>query len=381
MKIIFTGGGSGGHFYPIIAVAQAVKKLVREKQLIEPDLYYFSPTPYNPGLLYDVGLQYKKTTAGKMRRYFSLLNILSWFKTAWGALSALLDVFDIYPDVVFGKGGFGSFPALFAAKLLRIPAVIHESDTVPGRVNKWAGKFAARIAISYPEAAKYFGDAESKGRVAYTGQPVRRAILEPVTNGAHRFFGFEERIPTVLVLGGSLGSEIINGAIMDALAKLVENYQIIHQTGAGNFKVMEETADAILLNSKFRARYKPFAYLNNLEQQMGAGAALVIISRAGSTIFEIACWGKAGIIIPITDSNGDHQKKNAFSYAGSGAASVIEERNLTPNILLAEIKRIIDDSSLRQKMESAAKAFFKPDADLAIAKELLSIALSHEELE
>ena len=381
MKIIFTGGGSGGHFYPIIAVVEAVKRLVKEKKLLAPDLYYFSPEPYNPGLLYDLGLEYKKTTAGKMRRYFSLLNLTDFFKTVWGVISALLDVFDIYPDVVFGKGAYGSFPTLLAARILRIPVVIHESDAAPGRVNRWAGKFASHIAISYPEASKYFRDAEKKGKVLHSGQPVRGAMREPISNGAHRFFEFEEGIKTILVLGGSQGSEIINSAILDVLPKLAENYQIIHQAGNANLKVVAETAEAILLNHKFKKRYKVFGYLNNLEQQMAAGAADLVLSRAGSTIFEIASWGKASIIIPITDSNGDHQKKNALAYAASGACSVIEEANLTPNVLFAEIKRIMDDSALYQKMEIAAKQFFKPDADLLLARLLLQIALSHEELE
>jgi UDP-N-acetylglucosamine--N-acetylmuramyl-(pentapeptide) pyrophosphoryl-undecaprenol N-acetylglucosamine transferase len=380
MKIIFTGGGSGGHFYPVIAVAQAVNKLVKEEHLIKPDMYFFSNNPYNPGLLYDLGIEYKKTTAGKLRQYFSILNFFDLFKTVWGAIGALLDVFDIYPDVVFGKGGYSSFPTLLAARVLHIPVMIHESDSVPGRVNKWAGKFAYRVAISYPEAAKHFPEAEKASKIAITGQPVQRAILQPITNGAHNFFGFEEGIPTILILGGSQGSEIINSAIMDALPKLVENYQVLHQTGQGNFKVVQETADAILLNNKYANRYKPMAYLNNLELQMASGAASVIISRAGSTIFEIAAWGKASIIIPISDSNGGHQKRNAFAYAGAGAASVIEETNLTSNILFSEVKRIIDDTSLREKMEHGAKAFWKPDADETIAKEILAIGLSHDEL-
>lgn len=380
MKIIFTGGGSGGHFYPIIAVAQALGKLVREKKLIKPDLYFFAPTPYNPGILYDLGIDYRKTSAGKMRQYFSIMNFFDWFKTVWGVISALLDVFDIYPDVVFAKGAHGSFPTLLAARLLRIPVIIHESDTVPGRVNRWAGKFANRVALSYPEAAKFFPEAEKRGRIAYTGQPVQSSILEPITNGAYRFFSLGESVPTILFLGGSQGAQTVNNAVMDALSKLLENYQVIHQTGEANFKVVGETADAILLGNKFKDRYKPIRYLNNLELQMASGAADIIVSRAGSTIFEIAAWGKASIIIPITESNGDHQRKNALSYAGSGAASVIEEANLTPNILIAEINRIINDQELKGKMEQAAKNFFKPDADLSIARELLSISLSHEEL-
>src|SRR6185295_10926655 len=148
MKILFTGGGSGGHFYPIISVAEEIRTLSKEYRLITPQLYCMAPTPYNAAALFDNNIIYKKNYAGKLRIYFSILNFFDLFKTAWGIITSLLDVFMIYPDVVFGKGGYASFPVLFAAKILRIPVIIHESDTVPGRVNRWAAKFAYRVAIS-----------------------------------------------------------------------------------------------------------------------------------------------------------------------------------------------------------------------------------------
>ncbi len=378
MKIIFTGGGTGGHFYPIISIAQAIGRISKEKKLIKPSMYYFSSTSYNPGLLYDNNIEYKKTSAGKMRRYFSILNLTDLFKTTWGIINALIDVFDIYPDVVFGKGGFGSFPTLIAARILRIPIIIHESDTVPGRVNKWAGKFAYRVALSYPQATEYF----KKEKTAVTGQPLQRELLEPAGSEGHRYWNLEENLPTILVLGGSSGAEKINNAIMDALPDLLKNYQVIHQTGERNIKVIEETSNSILLNNPLlKQRYKSKGYLTLLDERMAAGAADLIISRAGSTIFEIASWGKPSIIIPLTDSNGDHQVKNAFAYAASGAAEVIKESNLTPHVLISEIKRIIDSPEIKTRMQNSAKAFFKPGADEIIAKEILGIALSHEELE
>ncbi len=121
--------------------------------------------------------------------------------------------------------------------------------------------------------------------------------------------------------------------------------------------------------------------MNSLEMMMAAGAASVIISRAGSSIFEIASWGKASIIIPIAESNGNHQVKNAFAYNEEGACSVIQEENLTPHIFISEIRRIVENPELKRKQEEAAKAFFKPDAADKIATELLSMALGHEELE
>lgn len=374
MKILLTGGGSGGHFYPIIAIAEEINELVKENRLLKPEIYYMSTDPYNEGLLYQNNITFKKVTAGKIRRYFSILNFFDVFKMFWGSLKALWAVFKIYPDVVFGKGGYASFPAILSAWILRIPVVIHESDMAPGKVNAFAGKFAKRIATSYPESANYF----PKGKTAYTGNPIRKEIMEPLSVGAKEFLKLEEDVPTILILGGSQGSHKINDLIIDSLADLVKNYQIIHQTGKKNIAIMKETADVVLLNNPHKDRYKPFDYLDLLAMRMSAGAADLIISRAGSTIFEIASWGKPSIIIPITKSNGDHQRKNAYSYARSGAAMVIEEGNLTSNILISEINRIINNKEEREKMSEAAKRFARKDASRLIAKEILAIGLEHE---
>src|SRR3990167_8331321 len=171
MRILFTGGGTGGHFYPIIAIAEELNRLVKEKRLLEVGLFYMSHTPYNAGVLFEHGITFKKNSAGKIRKAGGakfLFNFIDLFKTGWGFLVSLVQIFRLYPDVVFGKGAYASFPALLAARILRIPVVIHESDTVPGRVNKWAAKFADRIAVSYAETAKYF----KPEKVAFTGQPV-----------------------------------------------------------------------------------------------------------------------------------------------------------------------------------------------------------------
>lgn len=376
MKIVFTGGGTGGHFYPIIAIAESIRKICKENKLLTPKLYFMSVSPYNQGLLYDHDIEFKKVTAGKWRRYFSIKNFFDLFKTAWGVLNAFFDVFDIFPDVVFGKGGFASFPVLLAARILRIPVFIHESDSTPGRVNKWAGRFAKRIAISYKQASVFF----PTERVAYTGQPILKEKLQPLTAGAFEFFGFNESLPTIFIMGGSQGSETINNIALDAVEELVKDFQIIHQTGEQHQKVILESADAILLDSHYKKRYKSFGYMNSLEMGMASGCASLIVSRAGSTIFEIASWGKPSIIIPIPEKTSHDQTKNAYAYASTGACSVIEEDNLKPNIFIAEARRIIQNQDLHQKMSESAKIFFKPEAADLIAKELLSIALGHEEL-
>lgn len=375
MKIVFTGGGTGGHFYPIIAVAQKANQILDQEKIIGAKLYYVSNEPYDKQALAENSLQFEAVNAGKMRVYFSVKNFFDLFKTAAGVVGAVFKIFSIYPDVVFGKGGYASFPALFAAKILRIPVVIHESDSAPGRVNLWAGKFARRIAVSFQEAAEFF----PADKVAWTGQPIR---TELETSGekskALEYFKLESSLPVLLVLGGSQGAELINNTILDALPRLVEKYQIIHQTGVRNFKQVNGQANVVLSDNKNKGRYLPLAFLSPLQMKMAAGATAVVVSRAGSTLFEIANWGIPSILIPFTESNADHSKKNAFNYARAGACSVIEEMNMTANILVHEIDNISDNKEVLVRMSQNAKNFSKPDAAEKIAREIINIALSHE---
>jgi UDP-N-acetylglucosamine--N-acetylmuramyl-(pentapeptide) pyrophosphoryl-undecaprenol N-acetylglucosamine transferase len=375
MKILLTGGGSGGHFYPLIAVAESINEIAKKDNLVSAQIFFMSDSAYDTESLIENNITFVPISAGKVRRYASVSNFFDIFKTFFGILSALKKVFSIYPDIVFSKGAYASFPVLMAARILRIPVIIHESDSVPGRTNIWAGKFAKKIAVSYPDAAQYF----PKEKVAYTGNPLRKSVLNTTKNGAHEYLNLEKNIPTILIIGGSLGAKIINERILDSLPKLVEKYQILHQTGKNNVQEVSKVSDIILGNNPNKNRYRIFDYLNNLSLTMSAGAADLIISRAGSTIFEIASWGIPSIVIPITETNGNHQRINAYAYARSGAASVIEESNLTTNVLLAEIDRILQDKAMREKMSISAKNFTHPDAADKIAREIINIALTHEE--
>jgi UDP-N-acetylglucosamine--N-acetylmuramyl-(pentapeptide) pyrophosphoryl-undecaprenol N-acetylglucosamine transferase len=378
MKILLTGGGSVGHFYPIIAVTEEINNLIKENRLVKPDIYFMSTNPYNEGLLFENDIIFKKVNSGKIRLSLSVKNIIynffDLFKIFFGSLGALWSIFRIYPDVVFGKGGFASFPALFAARILRIPVVIHESDTIPGKVNRWAGKFARRIAISYPEASEFF----PKNKTAYTGNPIRKEMMEPLSSNAHEYLNLDKNVQTILVIGGSQGAQRINEIIIDALPRLVSKYQIIHQTGKRNIDVVKETSEIVLQNSQNKDRYRPYSYLDLLTERMSAGVSDIIISRAGSSIFEIASWGKPSIIIPIPEPTSHDQRTNAYAYARSGAAVVIEEKNLVSNVLISEIDRILDNPNEKERMSKAASSFARRDAARSIAEEIVSIALEHE---
>lgn len=383
MKIVLTGGGSGGHFYPLIAVAEQLRQQARAEHLLDPKLIYMAPVPYDKDALFEHDISFMRTSAGKQRNYRSILNFFDLFKIGWGTLQAIVKLFFVFPDVVFSKGGYVSVPVLLAARVFGIPVIFHESDSVPGKANAWAAKFAQRIAVSYPESVLAFKElSKRKGKealIAVTGNPTRKDLLTPATSGAREFLKLTGDMPVILVLGGSQGAQPINEALIEALPELVQKYYVIHQTGSQLFTVTKESAALVLSGNEFAERYKPFPFLNLLALRMAAGVATLVLSRAGSnSIFEIAAWGKPSMIIPIPEDVSRDQRSNAFHYARTGAALVVEQANLTPHLLMSEIDRLMGDEALRAQMSEAARNFARPDAAGKIAREILDLALEHE---
>jgi len=377
MKILLTGGGTGGHFYPLIAIAEKLIEVADKEKIIDLKLYYMADKPYDKRLLFENNIRFIQIPAGKLRLYFSIRNFFDLFTTATGIFFGFVSMFFIYPDVVISKGGYAAFPAVLAAKLLRIPVIVHESDSYPGKLNVWTAKFAWHVAISWPEAIEYL----PKEKTVLTGQPIRKEILHGDPNGALEFFKLKPDIPIILVVGGSQGAEVLNNIIVDVLPTLLSKYQIIHQTGIKNIKEVLSRSKLLMENNPNIERYVPIPYLNNLATRMAAGCATLVISRAGSAIFEIASWGTPSIIIPITNSNGDHQRKNAYNYARNGACEVMEEANLTSHLLVAEIDKILSSPQKLETMKTNALAFASPDAAEKIARSAVDLALTHEEKE
>ena len=372
------GGGTGGHFYPLIAVAEALEDICKERSLLEPELIYVGPEPFDRSALLEHDIMWERSPAGRVRRYVSILNVLDIFRTIAGMVKSIFQLYRLYPDVIFSTGGFAAFPSLFAAKLLRIPVVIYDADATPGRVSLWSSKFAWKIAVAHPEAAMRFSP-KVLDRIARTGHPIRTEIEEPAREGGHEFLKLDPSLPTVFIMGGSQGATAINEVVMSALPELVSRYNVVHQTGAANLAEVINVVKVVLENSPHTDRYHPFGLLNTLALKMSAGIATVILARAGSgTIFEIASWAIPAILVPIPLDISHDQTDNAFSYARSGAAEVIEQRNLTPHLLVAEIDRIAGNSEERAKMITAAKAFARPKAAYKIASMLVEIGLTHE---
>jgi UDP-N-acetylglucosamine--N-acetylmuramyl-(pentapeptide) pyrophosphoryl-undecaprenol N-acetylglucosamine transferase len=367
MKIVLTGAG-GGHFYPLIAVAERIRKEVFIQKLTQPDIYFFSDKPYNEELLFASGIIFKQTPAGKMRVYASIENVTDMFKTFFGCIVALFKLYAIYPDVVFAKGGYASFPTLLAARLLSIPVIVHESDTVPGRTTTWAGKFASRIALSYAEAASYY----PADKIALTGQPIRDSFLPP--ENFKRTALTKER-PVLLILGGSQGSQIINEMIIRILPELLKKYDIVHQAGETNLAALKELTGKILAGNEFKDRYFIDGFI---DMSIFYSKVDMVITRAGSAMFEMALWQLPMLVVPIPQTISRDQSSNAYTMSRHGVAIVLEEENTSPNILMSAIERVVGDSETYMKMSEAGIQFENSrTAATTVARELIRIGLSH----
>jgi UDP-N-acetylglucosamine--N-acetylmuramyl-(pentapeptide) pyrophosphoryl-undecaprenol N-acetylglucosamine transferase len=366
-RILLVGGGTGGHFYPLMSLAEELRA-----QPASPDLYYMGPDPYDRTALEQLGIRFVSCPAGKQRRYASILNIFDLFKVAGGILIALYKLFMIYPDVVVSKGGYTSVPVVLAAWLLRIPIVVHESDTVPGKANRLGARFARLIAVSYPDTVSLFAPKTA----LYTGIPLRRAVVSDTVTPLP--FPIEANAPTILILGGSQGAERVNALILESLPGLLTIFDVIHQTGTTHFERVRTEAERLVPDSGLRARYHVVPFLSAADLNSAFHHAHLVISRAGSTsIHEIAVHGKPAIIIPIPEDVSHDQRTNAYTYARSGAAVVLEEKNLHPGLLQAEIERIMRDHAVYGQMAEAAHAFAPKTGAETLATLISELSRTH----
>ncbi|MEN9551663.1 MAG: hypothetical protein RI935_40 [Candidatus Parcubacteria bacterium] len=370
MKIVLTGAG-GGHFYPLIAVAERIEKEAFLQKIMQPEFYFFSDNSYDEEALFGIRAKFVEIPAGKLRLYPSLENITDILKTFYGCFLALIKLYSLYPDVVFAKGGYASFPTLLAARILSIPVIIHESDSVPGRTTLWASTFAARVALSYKEAFQYY----KKEVTAVTGQPIRESLL-PDENFS-REYSLKERSerPVILVLGGSQGSQKINDVVVSVLPSLLNQYDIIHQTGENNIEAIKEKTKTILHDHPYKEHYYPLGFL---DLSVFYPKIDFVVTRAGSSMFEMIEWQLPFVVIPIPESISRDQRSNAYAMASHGVASVIEEDNLGPNILTNSIALILENKDEYMKYVIKSREFpSSRNASKIIASEIIRIALSH----
>jgi len=369
MKVVFTGGGTGGHVFPIIAVVREMKK----RGPSNTEFIYVGPKDeYSRGALPKEGIRPYYIFSGKLRRYFSIpdifLNIADiFFKIPVGIIQSLSLVFFIAPDLIFSKGGYGSIPVVVAGWLLGVPVFLHESDIVPGLANKLLSKFSSEIFVSFPvKETEYF----PLKKMIQVGNPIREELLNGDAEKAKEIFKLKKENPVILILGGSQGSQRINELIMEILPDLLSKFEIIHQTGVKDFPRIQREVLA-LVPEPIRKNYRPFAFLPEEQLKQAYSLSDCVISRAGSgTIFEIAALKKPSVLIPLPESAQNHQVKNAYAYARYNACLVLEEGNLSPHFFLEKLNNLFLYNYL-QEMKVGAEKFAKPGAADVIARYLL----------
>lgn len=320
-SIVLTGGGTAGHVTPNIALIPKLKSKGY-------NIYYIgSKSGIEKQLIEKEGIPYYGISAGKLRRYLDVKNFTDVFRIIGGFSQALSILGKIKPSVVFSKGGFVSCPVVWAAWMLRIPVIIHESDMTPGLTNKLSIPFAKKVCYTFPETEKYL----VQQKACFTGLPVREEITSGDRIKGYKLCGFSSIKPVVMVIGGSQGSENINKTVRSALTELLQNYQIVHICGKGNTKAELENIKG----------YKQFEYVNEELPDIFA-CADIFISRAGATVlFEILSVKKPALLIPLSRnaSRGD-QILNANSFKKCGYSDVLFEEDLTEKTLVERVNEL-----------------------------------------
>lgn len=372
MKILFTGGGTGGHIFPIIAVTRELRRLG-----LDWNFFYLGPRDdFSSMLLSQEDIEVKTIFAGKIRRYLNgksifqnILDVL--FKIPFGFLQSFFYIFFLTPDLIFSKGGYGSLAPVLCGWFFQVPIVLHESDAAPGLANQFLSKLVPKVLISFPiSQTEYL----SEKKMISLGNPIRIELLGGSKEKAKKLFNLTGEKPVILITGGSQGAETINDAILNVLPQILPEFELIHQTGDKNFEAVRNESK-LMITKDLEKYYHPVGFLKEVELREAYAAADLILSRAGSgSIFEIAALEKPSILVPLALAAQDHQAKNAYAYAygSKGATLVIEEPNLTTNFLLDKIKRLFAIPGELEKMSKAAKSFAKPESGRLIAEYIMN---------
>jgi len=314
----------------------------------------------------------KTIAAGKIRRYIDPLAVLQnvidvAVKIPVGFLQSFFYLFLGNPDLLFSKGGYGSYPVALAARALGVPLFLQESDIAPGMVSRKVASYAVEIFASFPKTEEL-----PQKKTIVAGNPIRQDAFNGRLEAANKLFNLSGRRKVILVLGGSQGAQRVNDKVLDILPELLKEYEIIHQTGQKNIDAVLKEAKAIMTKDQ-ELYYRAYGFLTDKTIAPAYAAADLVVSRAGSgSIFEIAANKLPSILIPLPEAAQNHQVKNAYAYARAGAAIVMEENNFTSNFLMAKIKDILNDPQKMAAMSDAAGQFARPRAAHVIAEYLLN---------
>lgn len=347
IKIILSGGGTGGSATPLLAIAEDL----RRHHAVPVD-FLFIGTSSGPErqLAEKENMIFKSIPSGKLRRYFSLMNFVDPFFVLIALIKSFFLILNYKPDLIITAGSFVSVPTIWAGWLLRVPVLVHQQDIRPGLANKMMAPFASRITVTFKKSLQDYGS-----KAVWTGNPVRQSLEMNIDGDARSyFFHTMNGLPVVLVLGGGTGAESINNLVYDSLPVLTGKCRIIHQTGKGKGRHVHND------------NYKYFEFMDNEHMAKAFKAADIVVSRCGmGTLTEIAYFKKPAILIPMPDS---HQEENAQIFLDNRAAIVLHEKNMDSKSFTETIIGLISDRAKRDALATMAENVIKPGAKQEILR-------------
>ncbi len=355
-RFIISGGGTGGHIFPAVAIANALKKNIPDCEI----LFVGAEGRMEMQKVPEAGYPIKGLPIAGLQRSLDFKNLLLPFKVLKSVTMAMKIIAEFKPDVAIGVGGYASAPLLFAAKLKGVPFVIQEQNSYAGITNKILGKWAQKICVAYDDMENFF----PKEKIVFTGNPVRAAISgsKITKQESLNFFDLVENKKTVLIIGGSLGARTINQSIDAGIEKInAENIQSIWQTGKGYFETAKQKANNSI---------KVFDFIKQMD--MAYAAADVIISRAGAlSVSELCIVAKPCVLVPSPNVAEDHQTKNALSLVNKNAALMIKDAEAKDKLVDA-VLQLMKDETQQKNLSAAIKNLAIADADERIVKQILN---------
>ncbi len=364
-KIIFTGGGTGGHIFPLVAIIRELKKIFPENL----EIYYIGPKDnISKNYMEKEGVKVKYVLTGKLRRYWDFKSTIHnsidiLLKIPIGIIQSIFHMFLISPDLIFSKGGYGSLPCVLSGRMFQVPVFLHESDSVLGAANKTLLRFAMEVFTSFSDT-----EGVDAKKMVVVGNPVRKEILNGNREKGEEIFKLRKEKPLLLIMGGSQGSERINDIVLCVLKDMLDFFEVIHQCGPKNYDHVHAEANAIIPDKRTREEYHLYSLLSEEELRHAYVLADLVVSRAGSgSIFEIAAVQKPSVLLPLPEAAQNHQSRNAYFYSRTGATVILEEENLTPHFFLDRVKELFSPPMQLKVMKDNTDIFAKPRAAKIIA--------------
>ncbi|HEV8192382.1 MAG TPA: undecaprenyldiphospho-muramoylpentapeptide beta-N-acetylglucosaminyltransferase [Ktedonobacterales bacterium] len=370
MRILISGGGTGGHIYPALAVARELRD-----RFGADILYLGDKNGLETRIVPAAGFAFAAVSAGKLRRYLSARTITDLGRVPLGMAQALGHVRRFKPDVAFTSGGYVSVPAGLAARTQGVPLVMHQQDVPPNLANRLLAPFATRISVSFPGSLRFF----PKVRTTLAGNPVREEVLRMSgleSASVKPQFGLNPTVPVVLVTGGSQGARHLNQVVVEALPQLLPRCQVLHVSGTLTHEATHEAAERQLSAiPELRGRYLLYPYLE-AEMPAALAASDMVLCRSGAaTLAELAVLGRPSLLVPLPPGfTGSPQQVNAEMFRAAGAAEMLLDKDMSPERLCALLFPLLDDRVRREHMAQAARTFGHLEAAATLADTVAALA-------